>query len=113
MATMVSSAERTMLVRRGLWLNYVSIGYNLLEAVGSIVAGLLASSVALVGFGFDSAIEVTASVAAQWRLRSAHHQARERVERITTRIIGATFFALAAYVAYDSAQSLWFRERPE
>ena len=107
------SAERAVLVRRGLWLNYVTIAYNSLEAVVAIVAGLLAGSVALIGFGFDSVIEVTASGAAQWRLRADwQHERRERVERITQQIIGFTFLALAAYVAYDSVKALWLREAP-
>src|SRR6478735_8983224 len=87
---------RAALVRRGLWMNYVSIGYNVLEAVVAVAAGLVAGSVALVGFGFDSVIEVTASVAAQWRLRSdLDPHRRERVERHTARIIGWSFLALA------------------
>ena len=107
-------ADRRALVRRGLWLNYATIGYNTLEAVVSIVAGLLAGSVALVGFGFDSAIEVTAAGAAQWRLRADWDAARrERAERITLRVIGASFLALAAYVLVDSAKTLWLREAPE
>lgn len=106
--------DRTALVRRGLLLNYATIGYNTFEAVVSIIAGLLAGSVSLIGFGFDSAIEVTAAAAAQWRLRADRHQeARERAERITQRIIGVTFLALAAYVAYDGVRSLWLREKPE
>jgi divalent metal cation (Fe/Co/Zn/Cd) transporter len=91
----------------------VTIGYNALEAVGSLVAGLVAGSVALVGFGIDSVIELTASAAAQWRLRAdVDHARRERVERITVRVIGWSFVVLAAYVAVDSATSLWLRERP-
>src|SRR5262249_43313096 len=108
------SSDRTSLVQRGLRLNYVTIAYNTLEALASVVAGILAGSVALVGFGFDSVIEVTASVAAQWRLRADwNHERRERVERVSLRIIGATFLALAAYVTYDSAKALWRREHPE
>ena len=108
------SIERATLVRRGLRLNYLTIGYNSLEAVVSLVAGLLAGSVALVGFGIDSIIEVTASGAAYWRLRSDwNHARRARVERTTARIIGATFIALAIYVAADSGKALWQRERPE
>ena len=105
---------RAALVRRGLRLNYFGIGYNLLEAVVAIAAGLVAGSVALVGFGFDSVIEVTASGAAQWRLRSdldLHH--RERVERLTARIIGWSFLALALYVALDSVNALVRRDEPE
>lgn len=106
--------DREALVRRGLWLNYATIAYNSLEAVVSLVAGVLAGSVALVGFGIDSVIEVTASGAAQWRLRAdLDHERRDRVERVTLRVIGWSFIALAAYVAIDSATSLWYRERPE
>ena len=106
--------ERATLVRRGLRLNYLTIGYNTLEAVGSIAAGVVAGSVALIGFGVDSVIEVTASAAAQWRLRSDGDTARrERVERLSHRVIGVSFLALATYVAYDSATALWYRDQPE
>ena len=108
------TTDRTALVRRGLWLNYASLGYNALEAVVSLAAGLVAGSVALVGFGIDSAIEVTSAGAAQWRLRSDHDpERRERVERRTHQVIGAAFVALAAYVAIDSALALWNREAPD
>lgn len=80
----------------------------------SIAAGLVSGSVALLGFGVDSGIEVTASVAAQWRLGAdLDPELRERVERITHRIIGASFLALALYVAVDSVTALWQREAPE
>ena len=106
--------HRRTLVRRGLWLNYATIGYNTLEALASLVAGLFAGSVALVSFGIDSVIEVSAAGAAQWRLRADLDRARrERVERVTLRIIGASFLALAAYVAYDGGTTLWRREQPE
>ena len=106
--------ERQLLVRRGLRLNYLTIGYNALEAIVALVAGLLAGSVALVGFGVDSVIEVTASAAAQWRLRSDLHPLRRaRVERVTVRIIGWSFLALAVYVLIDSAKTLWLREHPD
>lgn len=112
--TAPNAAERAALVRRGLRLNYATIAYNVVEAVVSLVAGVVAGSVVLVGFGIDSVIEVTASGAAQWRLRAdVHHARRERVERITLRVIGWSFLALAAYVAVDSVWSLWFRERPD
>src|SRR5439155_3506299 len=83
------------LVRRGIWLSYTTIGYNTLEAIGSLVAGVLAGSVALVGFGIDSVIEVTASLAAQWRLRSdVNPSRREHAELLTFRIVGFCFVAL-------------------
>ena len=59
------TVDRAALVRRGIWLSYATIGYNSLEAIGSLIAGFLAGSVALVGFGIDSVIEVLASIAAQ------------------------------------------------
>ena len=109
-----STLERAALVRRGIWLSYATIGYNTLEAVGSLVAGILAGSVALVGFGFDSVIEVTAAVAAQWRLRAdLDHSRRQRVELLTHRIVGSCFIALALYVTFDAATTLINREAPE
>jgi divalent metal cation (Fe/Co/Zn/Cd) transporter len=109
-----SDPIRAALVRRGLRLNYVGIGYNVLEAAIAVAVGLAAGSVALVGFGFDSVIEVTASGAAQWRLRSdLDPHRRDRVERRTARIIGWSFLALALYVAIDSAAALARRDAPE
>jgi divalent metal cation (Fe/Co/Zn/Cd) transporter len=111
--TAVFAALRPALVRRGLWLNYVTITYNTVEAIVSLAAGLVAGSVALVGFGVDSGIEVTASIAAQWRLRADIDPVRrERVERVTHRVIGASFLALAAYVVVDSVTTLLERETP-
>jgi len=62
----------------------------------------------------DSAIEVTASIAAQWRLRSDLDPGRrERVERVTHRVIGGSFLALAAYITVESVSTLWQREAPD
>ena len=108
------AAIRARIVARGTFFNSITIGYNVLEAVVSIVAGLVAGSVALVGFGFDSAIEVTAAIAARWRLNADLDAARrERVEHVTLRVIGWSFLALAAYVVYDSGRTLVEREAPE
>ena len=108
------STSRTALVQRGLALNYLTIGYNVVEAIVALGAGLVSSSVALVGFGLDSVIEVLASGAAQWRLRADLDAGRrERVERTTLRIIGWSFLALAAYVALDSLNALLRHEPPE
>jgi divalent metal cation (Fe/Co/Zn/Cd) transporter len=75
---------------------------------------LFAGSVALIGFGIDSLVEVSASGVAQWRLRSDLDEARRaQVEAITHRIVGLCFLALAAYVVVDSGKTLWFRERPD
>lgn len=105
---------RETLVRRGKRLEYFTIGYNALEGLSSIVAGIFAGSIALVGFGVDSVIEVTSGAALLWRLHSdADAERREHVERMTLRIVGVCFLALAAYVAVDSIRSLVRREPPE
>ena len=106
--------ERTAVVRHGLYLNYATIGYNVLEAVVALIAGVMAGSVALVGFGFDSVIEVSASGAAQWRLHAdVDPTHREHTERITVHLIGWSFLLLAVYIAYDSGRTLLLRERPD
>jgi divalent metal cation (Fe/Co/Zn/Cd) transporter len=115
METSLHTADaRSALVRRGLRLSYLTIAYNVLEGVVSLLAGVVAGSVALVSFGIDSVIEVTASGAAQWRLRADVHEGRrERAERAARQVIGWCFLALAVYVLYDGADTLWSRARPE
>jgi divalent metal cation (Fe/Co/Zn/Cd) transporter len=109
-----SATERATVVRRGRRLTWATIAYNSVEAVLSVGAGLLAGSVALVGFGFDSLIELTAGVAGLWRLRSdASPVERERSERIAVRVIGVCFLLLAAYVTTDALRTLFGRARPE
>jgi|SRR6185503_5191415 len=109
-----TSKVRSTLVRRGILLNYLTIGYNTIEAIVSFAAGLVSGSVALVSFGVDSAIEVTSAGAAQFRLRADVDLARrERVERLTHRVIGFSFLTLAAYVVLDAGRSLFFREAPD
>jgi divalent metal cation (Fe/Co/Zn/Cd) transporter len=108
------SSYPTAVVRRGLQLSYATLAYNSLEGVIAIVAGVAAGSIALVGFGADSLIEVTASLTAIWRLRSDSDPGRrERSERISLRIIGILFLALSAYVAADATKSLIARQEPD
>jgi len=109
----LSLMDRPAVVRRGQRLTWATIVYNSLEAVLSIGAGLVAGSVALVGFGFDSLIELTSSLAGLWRLRSdAAPAARFRSERLALRIIGICFLLLAGYVLVDGALTLIAREAP-
>jgi divalent metal cation (Fe/Co/Zn/Cd) transporter len=80
----------------------------------ALVAGFFAGSIALVGFGFDSAIEVTSGLAALWRLQSdADEVRREAAERVTLRVIGTCFLLLAVYVTYDATQALRQRHASE
>ena len=109
----VDTAERRELVRRGRRLEYFTIGYNTLEGLVSLIAGAIAGSVSLTGFGLDSIIEVTSGAALLWRLRQDHQRSRrEQLERTTLRIVGACFLALAAYILYESIASLLSREAP-
>jgi divalent metal cation (Fe/Co/Zn/Cd) transporter len=109
-----SLAARQLTVRQGILLSYATIGYNSLEAIGSLIAGLLYGSVALVGFGIDSVIEVIASLAAQWRFRAdADLSRRAGSELVTLRIVGWCFVGLAAYVGVDSIKSLVLAEAPD
>src|SRR5260370_4745464 len=94
-------------VKRGEKLEYFTIAWSSMEALVSIVAGVIAGSVSLIGFGLDSLIEVTSGSALLWRL---HHDLdasrREQVERVTLRVVGLCFVALAVYIAFESAASL-------
>lgn len=109
-----NAAVRSEFTRTGQRLQYLSIAWNSAEAVVALGSGLVAGSIALVGFGFDSGIEVTSSLAALWRLhRDADHARREAAERRVLRIIGACFLLLAAYVLYDAATDLVGRRTPE
>lgn len=108
------TTDRATLLRRGFLLNYLTIGYNVVEAIVSVAAGVVSGSVALVSFGVDSGIEVSSSLAAHWRLRAdTHADRRERVERLAHRVIGWCFMALAAYVVVESATTLLERDAPE
>jgi len=106
--------NRADLVKRGRWLEYFTIIYNSLEGIIAIGAGIVSGSVALVGFGFDSLIEVTSGATLLWRLRAdIDEDRRERVEAISLRIVGVCFVVLAIYVSYDSVKSLMRREAAE
>jgi divalent metal cation (Fe/Co/Zn/Cd) transporter len=109
----IGSSNRASLIKRGRRLEYFTIAYNSLEGLIAVVAGLMAGSIALVGFGFDSLIEVTSGAALLWRLHlDADESQRERVEAVTLRMVGVLFLVLAAYVSYDSIKSLVWREQP-
>jgi divalent metal cation (Fe/Co/Zn/Cd) transporter len=90
------------------WLTALTIGWNSLEAVVAIASGVIAGSIALVGFGLDSVVEVSSALVIVWRLshRSTDREADERIERRAVRLIAISFFAIALYVLYDSATKL-------
>ncbi len=110
----IVDVNRSQLVRRGRYLEYFTIGYNSLEGLIAVSAGLLAGSIALVGFGFDSLIEVTSGAVLLWRLYADVDEARrERVEAISLRLVGICFIVLALYVIHDSVESLLKRQTPD
>lgn len=98
-------------LRRGRVLEYLTIGWNLLEGLVAVGAGVVAGSVALVGFGFDSFIESLSGGALLWRLSSDVDA--ERREAVALKLVGVSFLVLAAYVAFDAVKSLVLREPPE
>jgi divalent metal cation (Fe/Co/Zn/Cd) transporter len=108
MATSPLNIERAADMRAGRKIEYLSIAWTSLESVIGVVAGLLAGSVALIGFGIDSLIEVASSGVLLWRLSDQPH-AEER-EEIAHRLVGVGFLALAAYIAFDALHDVITRE---
>lgn len=109
--------RREALHRRALGLEYLTVAWNVGEAVVAITAGLLAGSVALVGFGVDSGIEVLSAVALLWRLRRAGADAGEaehaHAERRALYAVAGTFFLLAAYIGVEAIRALVSGGAPE
>ena len=109
-----AALNRAVHVNRGVRLEWFTIVYNSLEGLIALAAGFLSGSIALVGFGFDSALEVTSGAALLWRLGAdAQERTRERNEAAALRIVGICFVLLAVYVTYDAVQSLVSREAPQ
>lgn len=107
-AKVFNSEDHADTARRGRNLEYLTIGWNSLEAVAAIGAGVLAGSIALVGFGFDSVIESLSGGVLLWRLFAGEHR-----EKLALRLVGISFLILAAYVGFDAIKSLILREPPE
>lgn len=111
--------DRTALLKHACRLEYLTVGWNVVEGVIAVTASLAAGSVALLGFGLDSFVESTSGLILLWRLskeqRSTEASAEdiERIDRRAHRLVGATLLLLAAYITVDSALALWNRERPE
>ncbi|MER3426787.1 MAG: hypothetical protein C4334_01615 [Pyrinomonas sp.] len=106
--------QRADVVRHGLRLGVLTVGWNALEALISIVAGTVAGSIALIGFGLDSVIETSSGAVMFWRLATDRDGTRRDArERRALRLIGFCFLALAAYVGYEATASLIAREAPD
>ena len=103
-------AERSHLGRRAQLLAAASVSYNVVEALIAITAGLVAGSVALVGFGLDSVVEVSSGLIVLWQFR---HPMPESRERTALRLMAISFFVLSAYVAVESVRALVSGQPPD
>lgn len=110
LAAAVEPVERGRLGRRAQLLAVASVAYNAIEAVIALAAGMVAGSVALVGFGLDSLIEVSSGLIIVWQFRSRTPVSRER---LALRLISLSFFAVAAYVMVESTLTLVTSAEPK
>ncbi|MCS7186435.1 MAG: cation transporter [Armatimonadetes bacterium] len=114
---MTLSSERKVWLQKGVILEYFTIGWNIVEALVAIVAGWLAGSIALIGFGLDSVIESISGSILLWRLKrelgGATGERAEELERKAILGVGLTFWLLAAYIAYEAIEKLIAREAPQ
>ena len=108
--TVVSEEDRRRYGRRAQLLAGASVSYNAVEAVIAISAGLVAGSVALVGFGLDSIVEVSSGLIILWQFRHPMPQSREQR---ALRLMAISFFGLAAYVTFESVRALTSAHEPE
>lgn len=92
-------------------LEYLTIGWNLIEAGVALGAGVIAGSIALIGFGIDTLIEILSSLILLWRLLSIHPD--EQREKTALKLVGVSFLLLAAYVGYEAVSSLALKKPPE
>jgi len=102
---------------RALRLEYLTLGWNLVEGLVGVAAAVAAGSVAILGFGIDSFVECASALVMVWRLRTEreHGMGGERLEAVeqrARRLIAASLFLLAAYVTYDAGRALWMADRP-
>lgn len=102
---------------RAVRLEYLTVGWNVVEGIVAVTAALIAGSVAILGFGIDSSVECASALVMIWRLRAErdHRMSDERldaVERRARRLVAGSLFLLAAYVTFDAAQTLWAGDEP-
>jgi divalent metal cation (Fe/Co/Zn/Cd) transporter len=108
----IDRAAYARLANRAKWLSWASLGYMTLEGGIAILAGVLAGSVALIGFGIDSAIEGFASAIIVWRFTGARMFSADAETR-AQKLVAVQFFVLAPYIGFESVQALLENERPD
>ena len=110
------SENKKILYSKALKLSYFTVGYNILECIASIIAGYLAGSAALIGFGSDSLVESLSGSIMIWRFRKYESITKEeenKIERKAIFLIGITFFIFGVYIFYESIRKLIIQEKPE
>jgi divalent metal cation (Fe/Co/Zn/Cd) transporter len=110
------SSPRSVVIEKALRLEYLTVGWNLVEGLIGVSAALTAGSVALLGFGLDSFVECASGLVLVWRL-AAERQAEgsaaiEHLDRRAHRLVAASLFALSAFVVGDATWTLWTQSRP-
>lgn len=111
-----NSLTSDRLYKKGLRLEYFTVGYNILEAVAALVLGGIASSIALIGFGLDSIVESLSGLVLIWRLskgRTLSKEHEEKIEERAQKFVAVTFFVLGSYVLVESVLTLWEGNPPE
>jgi len=104
-------------VNRALRLEYLTVGWNVVEGIVAVTAALIAGSVAILGFGIDSFVECASALVMIWRLRAErdHRLSGEQLDAIehrARRLVAGSLFLLAAYITFDAAQTLWTGDKP-
>jgi cation diffusion facilitator family transporter len=115
-AAALAAESRPARLAHALRLEYLTVGWNVVEGAVAVTAAHLAGSVALLGFGIDSFVEMASGLVLLWRLRAESRHtdphAIARLDRRARRLVGASLFGLAAFVVFDAVQSLVTSERP-
>jgi len=112
----MSNYNEEKLYKRGLYLEYFTVGYNIAEAVVAIVFGSIARSIALVAFGLDSVVESLSGCVLIWRLsqyKKVSEAEEKKIERKALRFVSITFFILGLYVLFQSLKKLLLVEIPD
>jgi len=99
--------------KKAFILSIITVSYNIIEGIVSIIAGVLSNSIALKGFGIDSFIESISGAVMIWRFKKYDkitEEEEEKIERISQRLVAISFFILSAYIIYESISKLYFKE---
>ena len=111
---LTTPGSRERAVVRQKWLTGITIGWNVVEGVVAVMAGIAAGSVSLIGFGLDSGIEVSAALILVWRLAQERRSGcKQEVDKLAQRLIAVSFAALAVYVGVESIRDLVMEDRPD